>query len=177
MSVDRDERARIKDTLAGPRWVQRTVLLTLAITSPIFKIARVIIFLMGVGGAAAIVVGVATLNLATVLGGLGQILLAGAVLAINAGTREMVNEVVGPADVFVIRTARRRAWRERHGWPAIAALIRGDRVWTVAVRHRRDDPFGHVVMRQTTGTGKEAMAAQRELEQRIRAGEALPEIR
>jgi hypothetical protein len=145
------------------RWLLR-------VSISIVKFARWIIVLQAIGGLVGIVVGVATLHGVRVVLGVGQVLLA-AVLVGTVFDSERVVETSGRAGAFVIRSGKRRLWRDAQGWRRVVKLVSGDFEWAVAVRARGDDPFGPVVHHEEAPTEREAHARADEIGARVRRGE------
>jgi hypothetical protein len=175
--MDREQRRELAATMsASPAWLRRTALGVLAVWSVIWKVFRVIFLLQGVTGIVTMFVGAATLDAKLALTGLGQAVLAGLILFIGMNpSGEQITDAVGPEGAFIVRAQRRAAWREERGWAVFPAALRNNRVWTVAVRRRPDDPFGHVVLRRAVGTRVEADEVVQEVVGRIREGRALSE--
>src|SRR4051794_22289179 len=84
------------------------------------KFIRVFFFLQAIGGVARMAIGIVKLDGVAIVVGVGQVALAGLVLSFNSGSAETVIEVNGPAGAFVIRSARRRTWRDEKGVGRIA---------------------------------------------------------
>lgn len=137
------------------------------------KCVRVFFALQALVGAVRIGIGLVTLNSVTALGGGLQLLLGGALVAMNGGSSESVSEVTGPGGQFVIRTARRREWRDQPGWQKGLRFVWGGHTWRTAVRLRADDPFGHTIWWSDSETQRQAIAVANRVHKELRVGEDL----
>jgi hypothetical protein len=176
--MDREQRRELATAMsASPAWLRRTALGVIAVWNVIWKVFRVIFLLQGITGIVTMFVGTVTLDAKLALTGLGQAVLAGLILFIgmNPGG-EQVMESTGADGAFIIRAQRRAAWRQERGWAVFPAVLRNNRIWTVAVRRRADDPFGPVALRRSVGTRVEADELTREITARIREGRALSDL-
>jgi hypothetical protein len=72
----------------------------------VLKVGLVIVALQGVGGVVAVVVGAVTTNGRFVMGGMGQVAVAGVVFAVANPGSEYVTEVTGSRGTYIIRTSR-----------------------------------------------------------------------
>ena len=148
------------------RWILQFVIATT-------KFVRVFFALQAIAGAVRIVIGALTLNATTALAGCGQIALGVALLAVNGGSSEQVLEVRGPDGQFVIRSERRRAWRDQRGWRKAVRFVWGGHTWRTSVRQRADDPFGRTIWWTDSQTQREANEAATQVQARLRQGEDL----
>lgn len=138
---------------------------------PLMKVVRVLIAIQAVGGVVGVVVGAVTLNGGLVIGGLGQLVLAGLVLGLSFGSEQVV-EAKGAAGSFVIRTGPHRRWRDERGLARVVPFVMGHRTWRASVRGRADDPFGAVVATAEAASERDAIDVAHEIAARIQAGEA-----
>jgi len=140
------------------------------------QVFPVILIVQAIGGVGAIIVGAVTLNWSLAIGGLGQLLLAGLVIATNPGSSETVVSTAGSSGEFVIRASRSRRWRIERGSTRVRALLRDERIWTVKVRRRQDDPIGATTMHLVVPTEAEARALQQRLSAGVREGRTFSQI-
>ena len=124
--------AEATDGLPGvPLW-------TVRILSPLLIAGRFLGALLAVGGLVSAAAGLITLDRALIVGGLLQAALCAVLLGLG-GSRQHVVEATGRSGSFVICAARPRLWRSARGWQRVRSFVRGDYVWSAAVRRRDED--------------------------------------
>ena len=146
------------------------------LSSGVLKFVRVFFFVQAIGGVARIAIGIVKLDGVAVAVGVGQVALAGLVLSLNGGSGETVTEVSGPAGSFVIRSPRRRSWRDLKGVRRVVPFVWGGHTWRTTVRTRSEDPFGRGIWSGDCERQRTAIELSKRTATRIRNGEELPEV-